>query len=210
MTAIRFCIWDVGQVIYPYSLNPLNEYCRRRSVNQERFAASGGVKTFNYDPFMRGEVTYEEFCRDLCDHCGIIYTPETGQDINREMRRGAGRIFAETSEAILYLRQQGIINAILSNALPNLVDAAKGLVTDDGLIAADKAFCSFDFGLLKPDPRIFKAVLDKLQAKPDEVIFVDDKSDNVEGAQSLGIHGIVFERASILPQIKSLLAAADR
>ena len=44
--------------------------------------------------------------------------------------------------------------------------------------------------LLKPDPAIYRCLLEKYQLKAEECIFVDDLKANAEGACSVGIHGI--------------------
>jgi putative hydrolase of the HAD superfamily len=56
----------------------------------------------------------------------------------------------------------------------------------------DRCFFSCDMRLAKPDPRYFQAILAELQLNPDDVIFIDDKPQNVRAASSLGIHSICF------------------
>ncbi len=67
--AIKFCVFDVGQVCYPYSLDPLNHLMRKMSLKKGNFDTKGGVKSFNYNPFMKGEIDFSQFCKDLCSHC---------------------------------------------------------------------------------------------------------------------------------------------
>jgi putative hydrolase of the HAD superfamily len=47
--------------------------------------------------------------------------------------------------------------------------------------------------LVKPDPKIYERLMDKYGLEPEESIFLDDLSGNVEAAKKLGIHGIVFK-----------------
>ena len=42
-------------------------------------------------------------------------------------------------------------------------------------------------GYSKPDPRVFRAALEKIGATPTETLFVDDKAVNVNTAKALGI-----------------------
>lgn len=51
---------------------------------------------------------------------------------------------------------------------------------------------SAEVGLRKPDPRIYRLALRRLQLAPEEALFVDDKARNVEGARAVGMEGIVF------------------
>ena len=47
----------------------------------------------------------------------------------------------------------------------------------------------------KPDPECFQATLALLGAEPGDVIFLDDRPDNVAGAAALGIRSIQFTDA---------------
>lgn len=50
-----------------------------------------------------------------------------------------------------------------------------------------RVFCSAQFGLGKPDPEIFRRCLDALGMAPDQAFFIDDKSENAEGARQAGL-----------------------
>lgn len=49
------------------------------------------------------------------------------------------------------------------------------------------AISSHQIGLSKPDPRIYRAALDRLRVSPGEVMFFDDLRENVAAASKLGI-----------------------
>ena len=51
---------------------------------------------------------------------------------------------------------------------------------------------SYEVRLKKPDPEIYKRILSFMQVRPEEAIFVDDMPENIEGANSIGMHGIRF------------------
>jgi FMN phosphatase YigB (HAD superfamily) len=57
----------------------------------------------------------------------------------------------------------------------------------------ERVFTSAAAGMRKPDRRFFKYVLDEIKAEPSSVVFVDDRSENVLAARSLGMNGIVFD-----------------
>jgi FMN phosphatase YigB (HAD superfamily) len=54
---------------------------------------------------------------------------------------------------------------------------------------------SCDFREVKPEPGIYQHCLDLLQIPASEVLFLDDKPENVKAAVALGIHGMVFDSA---------------
>ena len=60
---------------------------------------------------------------------------------------------------------------------------------------------------VKPEPEIYKILLDTYSLNPNECVFIDDREDNVEGAVKAGMHGIVFKNFEDANQkLESLLA----
>ncbi len=55
-------------------------------------------------------------------------------------------------------------------------------------------------GLLKPDPRIYRRLIDDHDLDASRILFIDDNLANVESARNLGIHAIQFKGASDLRQ----------
>ena len=60
----------------------------------------------------------------------------------------------------------------------------------------DNLFLSYELGVVKPDSRIFRRVLNELDVSPEKVMFFDDKEENVEAARHLGFCGVVVNPAA--------------
>ena len=58
---------------------------------------------------------------------------------------------------------------------------------------------SYEVGVLKPHPAIYRAALEKTHSG-DRVVFIDDIETNVAAARIMGIHGIHFQSAEQLRQ----------
>jgi epoxide hydrolase-like predicted phosphatase len=56
----------------------------------------------------------------------------------------------------------------------------------------DAVVYSAEVGIAKPDPRIYRLILEELEVKPSQSLFIDDTSDNVEAAVALGMKAIQF------------------
>lgn len=56
----------------------------------------------------------------------------------------------------------------------------------------NETILSGDINIVKPDPRIFKLMAERLNLQPEECIMVDDVADNINGARIAGMHGVVF------------------
>jgi beta-phosphoglucomutase-like phosphatase (HAD superfamily) len=61
--------------------------------------------------------------------------------------------------------------------------------------------------LLKPGAEIYRHALNDLGIAPSAAVFIDNRADNVRGAQELGITGHVFTDAAALRAFLESLAA---
>ncbi|MFH8080496.1 MAG: HAD family phosphatase [Candidatus Aenigmatarchaeota archaeon] len=69
----------------------------------------------------------------------------------------------------------------------------------------DVVINSCDVGISKPNKEIYIMMLERINAKPKECIFIDDKKKNVEAAIKLGINGIVYKNPKqLLLDLKKL------
>lgn len=82
-----------------------------------------------------------------------------------EKARAAGRAF-EVQGVLDLLRDRGVLDGF------------------DGGVA------SCEVHINKPDPKIYKALLDKYSLKAEECVFIDDRLENVQAAFALGFAGI--------------------
>ena len=89
------------------------------------------------------------------------------------------------------LRGSGIRVAVLSN-MP--LEISLFLVENRSWLSVfDPLIFSCDLRLVKPEEAIYRQCLDRLHLPPEEVLFLDDKQVNVDGARKLGMHGLAFE-----------------
>lgn len=56
----------------------------------------------------------------------------------------------------------------------------------------DGTLISADVKLVKPEREIYELMMKEFNLIPDECVFIDDATQNIEGAERVGIHGIVF------------------
>ncbi len=80
--------------------------------------------------------------------------------------------------------------AILSNAW----SGARGIFTQEYRLdrVFDELFISAELGLVKPDPRIYRLVTERLDVRPEECVFLDDFKENVAAAEQAGMKAILF------------------
>lgn len=52
----------------------------------------------------------------------------------------------------------------------------------------EKVYYSYEMGMRKPQPEIFQTILNKHDLSPKRTLFVDDKKENTDVAESLGLY----------------------
>ena len=191
----EFAIFDIGQVIYPYTLAPLDALMKSLAVDNDGRSAPES----DHNPYMIGELTAEDFARELCLFCHVKYSKKLLPAIDEALHRGRGEKYPQTLEAMRLLREKGIKIGILSNAMPALND---GYIE---MAEPEYVFVSYNMGLLKPDVKIYQTMAKKLKTSYEKILFIDDKEINIRAAQSLGINGIIFKPETILQEIEPYL-----
>lgn len=197
----KYCIWDVGKVIYDYNLKPLNDLMASLTKQPELFKAQKGVFRFDYNEYMKGCLdSFEALCTKLCAYCYVDYHPQLTEQIAQAFHQGIGERYQSTNRMLHFMKNHGIKNGILSNALP-ILNNTLGL---EDLVEKPYRFTSYEFGLLKPDTKIFKTLIERLQVSPFEIIFIDDKEENVQSARTCGIQAIVYHQETIESKLLEL------
>ena len=57
----------------------------------------------------------------------------------------------------------------------------------------DKVFLSYELGMRKPSEELYFYVLKDINFSPNEVLFIDDKQENIDVAKKLGVNVIKYE-----------------
>ena len=81
---------------------------------------------------------------------------------------------------------------------------AKASLKYDFLKQVDGIILSFKVKAIKPEPKIYQALLNNYSLNPEESIFIDDMEENIAGAKVLGIDGIVCKNHDyVLEELKN-------
>lgn len=100
-------------------------------------------------------------------------------------------------------RARGGRTAFLSNSGPEVMARLRRDRRIDHLF--DAVVISCEVGLSKPDPHIYRYCLDRLGLGPPQVLFVDDRADNIEGAARIGLRTLHFEGPDALDRLRVLV-----
>lgn len=186
MTRIRNVVFDIGNVLIRWS--PTRLYSRLFPDPDRRAWFLANVCTEDWNRELDRGRSFAEGIAEL-----VARHPEWEREIRawdeewHEMVPGP----IEGSVAILeHLRASGIPTWSITNFSTEKYAEArerfpflKGF--RDTVVSAHER-------LLKPDPAIYRVLLDRNGLAPETCLFVDDVAENVEGARSVGMNAEVF------------------
>jgi len=192
----------INAVVFDYG-NVLNE--PPQSVQYQPLARLAGINEIEFlDLYWRNRLEYDRsiqldgpaYWQQLAMAAGKqLSADEISQLIDLD-----GRLWSGTRpiliEWVKVLRKQGRETAILSNMPREIAAHLRRTAAWLGLF--DQLAFSGEHGLVKPEAAFYRACLKGLRAQPGEVLFIDDREDNVEGAREAGMRAVKFES---IPQL---------
>lgn len=144
----------------------------------------------------RGEISDEQFAADLCDEMGIALSFE-------QFSAGWHAVFVGLRPEVITLfqklREEGHRVVVLSNTNRLHLDFWPHHYPE---IEAntDAMYLSQNLGMRKPEPQIFRHVLDTEGFTADQAVFFDDVAENIEAARQAGIQAVWVEDNQTVPQ----------
>lgn len=188
MADIGFVIFDMDQVLYDYQhsirLKLLEELTGRPAAEIDA-AVWGGPHENAAEAGT--PATAEGYLAQFAELLDYPIDFDTWCDIRRRMMRarpdvlGLVRQLRETADVAMLTNNGMMLKAALPVCAPEMVE-----------IFGDKAHVSAEFGLRKPDPDIYRRICERYGHAPGDSAFVDDKAENVTGAEEAGLTGHVY------------------
>ncbi|HLI33448.1 MAG TPA: HAD family phosphatase [Terriglobia bacterium] len=191
MTQPRAVIFDYGNVLcipqQPSDVEKMAAICR---MPVPRFAELYWRFRLAYD---RAELNGDAYWGSVMREEGRTLSPDEVAQLIQLDGASWARPNPATLRGVERLRAAGVPLAILSNMPPEI----KGYILEHcgWLSAFQYLVFSCDVALVKPDPAIYEECLKKLKLAPHEVLFLDDRPENVQAAAKLGIYSAVFDTA---------------
>lgn len=183
---IKNIVFDIGNVLTDYTWNKYlhtfgfsEEVCERIAV--------AAVKSKEWGEFDRGVMSVEEVVETLVQN-----DPGVGDEIRRFTADMSGLV-ERLDYAIPWIQElqaKGYKVYYLSNFSEKAAKECASAL--DFIPYADGGILSYKEKMIKPEPEIYKRLLEKYNLVAEECVFLDDVEANIEGAKAQGYHGIVF------------------
>jgi len=186
--ALRAVVFDYGMVLTnPPDLAARKELERITGLDSEDFERRYWVDRLAYD---RGDLTGLAFWTKLAADAGLELGDEQLALLNAQDARMWTVINPVMVEWHQRLKAAGIRTGILSNMGDNVLERILEIFA--WVEDFDALVWSYQHGLVKPDAAIYELAAEKIGVEPGEILFLDDRLENIEGAERVGWHGLVF------------------
>ena len=196
---LRAVIFDYGEVLCTQDRAAHQRLIALTGLDRDAFERLYWRDRRDYDlGHLDGPGYWAKFARDA----GLSFTPAQIDDlIETDVV-----MWTSVSEPMLAwaqsLQRAGLLAAILSNMGPDVLRTMLQEFT--WLANFNQLTWSCDLGIAKPDPAIYAFTCDRLGVRPDEALFLDDKIENIRGAEAFGLHALQFSNVA---QLRHDLAA---
>ncbi len=183
---ITAIIFDLGKVVFDLSFDLVFESWATSSGKQ--FSDIKNKFQFDelFDKFETGEISPEKYRSLISRRLNIQLT-------NEEFDQGWCDLYLdpynEIEQLLLDLKHKYRLVALTNT---NIIHNKVWRLKYAGILKHfEKIFSSHEMETRKPEEKAYGIVLNYLQCKPSETIFIDDNADNIMGANKLGIKTIL-------------------
>ncbi|MEM9502151.1 MAG: HAD family phosphatase [Pseudomonadota bacterium] len=189
--AIRNIVFDVGNVIVPW--DPVG--IEQRAFGEERVASNRYTSPFRGNQIWlainRGEISLDDArARYVANH---DFTPNEIERLYVELMAS----FPLKIDTLVLMNELKVAGFRLFAITDNVREIVAHLKeAHDFWHLFDHAAVSAEIGVLKPDARIYRWLLNTAGLSAAECVFLDDVQRNVDGAKAVGMAAQLFTDAA--------------
>jgi FMN phosphatase YigB (HAD superfamily) len=189
---IKHVIFDLGNVLVKVNLNPfIHQFSKAFKIDPDELKKNENDGA--YLDFQVGKIDGEAFHRITCEHYRHFVPQDRFKQIWSSMLVGE---IDGTADIVSMLHEQKYALSILSNTDPWHFEYCEKIIP--ALQQFEHKFLSYNLKMKKPDAEIFITVAEKLNAKTEHCLFIDDLEPNIASAKSLNFQTILFQNAEQL------------
>jgi len=183
---IKAIVFDYGNVI---STSP-NSHTKKDIADAYAVSENEvGILIGKYiSEFRKGKITEDKFWQNISQDLDKP-VPNNTYDLWRQDFKQKLTISEPMIEFVKFLKKKGIIVAVLSNNIMPYVEVIK---EKGGYNEFDVVINSCEVGFSKPEPEIYRLMLNKLNINPGEILYLDDRPENLDTAKQFGINTMLI------------------
>jgi putative hydrolase of the HAD superfamily len=184
-------IFDYGGVIcfFP-SEEQVDELAARTGLAKDLFLKTYWSTRLDYD---RGDLTWQKYWDQFARLTGRKFTED---QVHEFVRLDIGfwvRVDPRMIQWARALKESGRKIAVLSNMPREIGEYMRA--NFDWLREFDHITFSYEVRSVKPEPAIYHDAIDGVGVRAEETVFLDDRIENIRGAEAVGLRAVLFGSA---------------
>lgn len=195
---IKAVVFDIGGVLEKGSeIEHYSPLCKALKIDLELFHK---IRKKYLKKARIGKLSTKQYLLSISKEIGIEY-----KDLFRKWIKYKRKAFKKNrgvESIIRRLKKHGY----KVGSLTNIIEIHHKIRHENKIYDIfDFNICSFMIGIDKPKSRIYKLLIKKLEAKPEEIVFIDDYDEYLEPAKKVGMHTILFKNhKQLIKELKKL------
>ena len=203
---IEAVIWDFGGVLTTSPFEAFARFEKERGFPVDIIRRTNAANHLEnaWAKFERAEIDVEAFDKLFAEESRAFGAEVRGKEVLPLLQ---GDLRPEMVEALKRVKAQCKTGCITNNLPANAIGSTSGrsLYVAEVMALFDHIIESAKIGLRKPDPRIYKMMIDALKVDPAKCVYLDDLGVNLKPAREMGMTTIKVVSA---PQALAELEAA--
>ena len=199
-------IWDFGGVLTTSPFEAFARFEKERGFPVDIIRRTNAANHLEnaWAKFERAEIDVEAFDQLFADESRAFGAEVRGKEVLPLLQ---GDLRPEMVEALKRIKAQCRTGCITNNLPANAIGSTSGrsLYVAEVMALFDHIIESAKIGLRKPDPRIYRMMIEALKIDPAKCVYLDDLGVNLKPAREMGMTTIKVASA---PQALAELEAA--
>jgi 2-haloalkanoic acid dehalogenase type II len=208
---IKVIFFDLGQTLVDLSLitnsmvRVLDNYLSLEKDELQIFVVLWGKMI--HERFMKVRYESYESTKEISRYCLEQLCQDQSIDLPSDIMHSiveliwadfvsSSRIYSDVNNVLSELKRSGYVLGLISDSDE---DVCRGILNKHGLMYFfDVVIISGQLQRYKPDKRVFREALEKMQKNPTECMYVGDSQIDIKGARDLGFFTVIINRAEPL------------
>jgi putative hydrolase of the HAD superfamily len=202
---IEAVIWDFGGVLTTSPFEAFARFERERGFPVDVIRRTNAANHLEnaWAKFERAEIDVEAFDKLFAEESRAFGAEVRGREVLPLLQ---GDLRPEMVEALKRVKAQCKTGCITNNLPANAIGSTSGrsLYVAEVMALFDHIIESAKIGLRKPDPRIYRMMIDALKVDPAKCVYLDDLGVNLKPAREMGMTTIkVVSAAQALSELEA-------
>ncbi len=185
---IEAVIWDFGGVLTTSPFEAFARFEAERGLPADMIRRTNAANHWEnaWAKFERAEVDLDTFDRLFAEESLALGAEVRGRDVLPLL---SGDLRPEMIEALRRVKARFKTGCITNNLPANAIGSASGrsLYVAEVMVLFDHVIESAKIGLRKPDPQIYRMMIDALGVDPGRCVYLDDLGVNLKPARDMGM-----------------------